>query len=217
MDSGVKTKAYYWIFFVVVTVCLSTAAYALYQETGVPSIPFEENEATGLDAHIEASIDVAGLQVVLEKTSLLDIQKKTGGLIRHQGDAGGSLYFLCYNSKYNTIPIQVWFFSGELGGEGHLIHGLYVQKGAYFTNLASSCTSIKENSISLKIDDEFWIDQNMDVVNKKIGSHSSAEDGWNFYTHTSNEDNEYQKATILGLELHNQRVKSLYLGQTTTN
>ncbi len=83
-------------------------------------------------------------------------------------------------------------------------------------NPISRCMDIKEDAVSLKIDGGFWIDKNMDVVNKKTRNQQSSEDGWKFYSYIGNEDNELQKMSILGVRIHNHRIESLYLGQTTT-
>ena len=61
----------------------------------------------------------------LEKNNLHQIQEKLGYTpIRLTGDAGGTIYKLCYISKKNNITIN--FESGELGGKNHELLGFSV-------------------------------------------------------------------------------------------
>ncbi len=67
-------------------------------------------------------IKAGSLNIKLEATTLDEIQKRFGGRIRHKGDAGESVYWLCYvNSNQNNSKI-FWFFSdGEMGGDKHAV------------------------------------------------------------------------------------------------
>jgi hypothetical protein len=62
-------------------------------------------------------IHAGSLDIVLEKTSLFDVQRAFGGTLQHEGDAGEATEWLCYAGlNAHGEPALFWFSSGEMGG-----------------------------------------------------------------------------------------------------
>ena len=62
-------------------------------------------------------VRAGSLDIVLEKTSLFDVQRAFGGMLQHQGDAGEGTEWLCYAGPNGRgEPTLFWFSSGEMGG-----------------------------------------------------------------------------------------------------
>lgn len=62
--------------------------------------------------------DLSILNVIVGTSKLSDVKDKLGGDIYHEGDAGSSIYLLCYLGSDGSI---VTFESGELGGSDHTV------------------------------------------------------------------------------------------------
>jgi hypothetical protein len=62
-------------------------------------------------------VHAGSLGIVLEKTSLFDVQRAFGGTLQHEGDAGEATEWLCYaGPNAHGEPTLFWFSSGEMGG-----------------------------------------------------------------------------------------------------
>jgi hypothetical protein len=67
-----------------------------------------------------SAIRAGDFPILLEKTVLADIQSQFGGDLHQAGDAGNSVYWLCYVSKADGRITRSWFISdGETGGSDH--------------------------------------------------------------------------------------------------
>jgi len=61
-----------------------------------------------------SDFDISDLKIVLEKTRLSDIQAKLGADEGHDGEAGDSLYWLCYRGRDADGPWALWLMAGEM-------------------------------------------------------------------------------------------------------
>lgn len=87
-----------------------------------------------------AGLRMGNLEVKLERTTLAEIVAATNlGTIRHRGDAGESVYWLCYTVVENEKAARVWIqASGEMGGPEHDVTEIAVRSIANHP-LASDC------------------------------------------------------------------------------
>lgn len=69
------------------------------------------------------------LPVVFEKSRLADVAAEvSGSRIKHRGDAGESMYWLCYRFKENGIIGQLYVIAhGEMGGPEHRVGGVVLK------------------------------------------------------------------------------------------
>ena len=57
-------------------------------------------------------IYAGALTLQLESTTLPDVQRAFGGQLRHGGDAGGAVFWLCYAGQTQAKrPLLYWFLS----------------------------------------------------------------------------------------------------------
>ncbi len=63
-----------------------------------------------------AALRVAGVEVVLEKTALSELQKHLGGDVGHSGDGGESLHWLCLCGKDAKGRWALWLETSEVAG-----------------------------------------------------------------------------------------------------
>jgi hypothetical protein len=66
--------------------------------------------------------------VQFEKTTLAQVMSEASiGTIAHRGDAGDSVYWLCYSQP--TIGVRIWIISnGEMGGASHAVTGVIAEQ-----------------------------------------------------------------------------------------
>ena len=63
-----------------------------------------------------ATLRVANLQIILEKTALTNVQKQLGGIIGQRGDASEALEWLCFYGTDSNGRWALWLESSEMGG-----------------------------------------------------------------------------------------------------
>lgn len=81
------------------------------------AIPSAGNIVQARNTALFNDVHAGSVDIVLEKTSLFDVQRAFGGTLQHEGDAGEATEWLCY-AGLNTRgePTLFWFSSGEMGG-----------------------------------------------------------------------------------------------------
>ena len=81
------------------------------------AIPLVDNIGQTRNTALFKDVHAGSLDIVLEKTSLFDVQRAFGGTLQHQGDAGEATEWLCYaGPNAHGEPALFWFSSGEMGG-----------------------------------------------------------------------------------------------------
>ena len=70
------------------------------------------------------------LKITFEKTTLPEAMRAIkSGSIKHQGDATGSVYWLCYTTRNLGENVRIWIeASGEMGGPEHAVTEVAVQR-----------------------------------------------------------------------------------------
>jgi hypothetical protein len=72
---------------------------------------------------------IGGLPVIFEETTLGQIARSAAiGGVSHTGDAGSSVYWLCY-TVLEPEPQRIWVISdGEMGGSEHAVTGIVASR-----------------------------------------------------------------------------------------
>src|SRR3954470_2557498 len=84
-----------------------------------------------------------------EETPLDAVRKAVRkGTIQHQGDAGGSIYWLCYRRAQHRL----WLSSGELGGSDHRVIEIVEELTEKDTETSTDCPIIPEKFAPLVLD-----------------------------------------------------------------
>lgn len=122
---------------------------------------------------------LGSFRIRLEKTRLDAIAEAAGGTIRHQGDAAGSTYWLCY-----TLPHQrMWIRSnGEMGGPGHAVS----QVDARAINQKSSdtgCPALPRKLQPMSLHGGIGIGSTAQAVSRALGKPSHIAGAWQSFNY----------------------------------
>lgn len=130
----------------------------------------------------DANLSVLG--VIVGSTKLSDVKSSLGGNeIYHEGDAGNSLYVLCYEGNDGAI---VTFESGEMGGSDHLVTsiGLFGPEGRY--RLKNVCSKSSKVNLDLALGG-VQLGMSKDSVKKSLGLPSKEQSKILLYQYGSTE------------------------------
>lgn len=82
-----------------------------------PHWNFPEHLKANITKEMFSTLRVASYEVILEKTSKKDAQKRLGGKLGQKGDAGESARWLCFHGADAIGDWAFWLESGEIDGE----------------------------------------------------------------------------------------------------
>lgn len=94
--------------------------------------PKEAFDAVGWPASLKEapseSLTLGTFVIQFEKTTLAQVMSEASiGTIAHQGDAGGSEYWLCYSQP--SAGVRIWIISNsEMGGNEHAVTGVVAEQ-----------------------------------------------------------------------------------------
>lgn len=86
----------------------TTCSGAVSQRYWVPPAISDESSAIEEGSPLIPELTVGRLKIVLEQTSLSEVQMRLGGKLGRIGDAGGSVRWLCYYSRTSSTPWVLW-------------------------------------------------------------------------------------------------------------
>lgn len=95
------------------------------------------------------TLRVAGVQIILDQTPLIDAQKKLGGTIGQRGDASESLHWLCFYGTDKNGRWALWLESDEMGGGS--IDAFTLQRIDRNAKPDRRCRGVSDGGINLPI------------------------------------------------------------------
>jgi hypothetical protein len=98
------------------------------------------------------------LKLQYEETTLPEVLTAIKlGSIQHQGDAAGSVYWLCYTSIAGDEKARIWIeASGEMGGPENRITNIAVQRISD-KNPLSDCPALPKQFRTLRFNNGIWL------------------------------------------------------------
>jgi hypothetical protein len=75
--------------------------------------PTDEIPKGSVPKSMVESLRVSGITIVLEETTLIDLQTRLGSMVGHRGDAAGYLEWLCYEIRSDSHRSLLWLMGGE--------------------------------------------------------------------------------------------------------
>ena len=104
------------------------------------------------------SIRFGHLIISLEKTTLASVIRNVGqGTFSHQGDAGGSVYWVCYIKQHRAANTIIWIQSGgEMGGANHAITEVTARIESKQNNI-NGCQKLSKNFGGISLNDQIWV------------------------------------------------------------
>lgn len=165
---------------------------------------------------------IGRLQLRFEETSLDDVRTAASvGTIAHQGDAGASIYWLCYTNLNSTSAERIWVVSdGEMGGDEHRVTGVIAQR---LTRLHATddCPSMPVNLVPLKLDSGIWLDTPPQTARTVLGAVSSRRGGWESYDYVGKAAGgcagaPFDLTSSIMLKVVKKRIDSLWVTRVTS-
>ena len=202
---------------VAVACCFAVPSSA---STPPPTQPFDSATWLPISKSKPASeLRLGEFLVRYEETTLADLVSAAGlGDIQQQGDAGGSIYWLCYTTGNDQ---RLWIIAhGEMGGSNHAVTDIAVQRIAKATP-DSDCPSLPAEFQPLSFASGLWISATEGEVLAILGNASYSQGPWRVYDYSVTvpgncEPNGYDLSNSVFLRFSNDQVDTIISGQVTS-
>lgn len=216
--------------FALALVCSEVAVAA--EPVPPPSFPEEITAPPTLRFKPASRLTMGKFVVHFEKTTLSQVIKSVGiGSINHQGDAGGSIYWICYTIPDNIAFQRLWIIAdGEMGGTKHKVSGVIATRLSANASTSDGCPNIPKLLQPLSLDQGIWLDSSVSQINKVIGKPSESRDDWRVYYYLGKKSLKHQdpgdqvarivefdESSFLALRVEEGKVTTLRATKVTTN
>lgn len=127
-----------------------------------------------------SGITLGKFHVLFEKTTLAQVKSAaSAGEIANQGDAAGSISWLCYTISDRQDTGRLWITSGEMGGR-NFVTGISARS---LENMKPSvdCPLLPKNLQLISLDVPVWLGSSDSQLWKVLGQPSHAGNGWREY------------------------------------
>jgi len=150
-----------------------------------------------------------------EETPLGAVREAVGeGTIQHQGDAGESIYWLCYRRAQQRFWVVS---SGEMGGPDHLVTEIVEELTENDTETSADCAIIPEKFAPLVFDGKLHLGMSRAEVIAALGPPSKSEAAQVVYSHEGKLADGFDETAWLILRFREDKLVSMRGGKTTTN
>jgi hypothetical protein len=149
-----------------------------------------------------------------EETPLDAVRKAVGeGIIQHQGDAAGSISWLCYRHAQHRL----WVTSGEMGGSDHRVTEIVEELTEKDTGTSTDCAILPDKFTPLAFDGKLHLGMSRAEVITALGPPSKSEADQVVYSHDGKLTHGFEETAWLMLRFHEDKLVSMRGGKTTTN
>jgi hypothetical protein len=208
---------------VVVLAFLATMPVGTLADTPPPRTPFD---AITWDATLKAEpslgVRMGSFYVRLEKTTLDDVRRVASvGDIAHQGDAGESVYWLCYTNVGPTPPERIWIMAhGEMGGDEHFVTNISAEV-VPSAKATTDCPTLPAKLTPVSLDQDIWLRSLVGDVLTKLGQPSYEKEAWRSFNYRGKvpgdcENEGLDLLSSLLVRVKSGQVTSLYLNRVTS-
>ncbi|MET4175489.1 hypothetical protein ABIB99_006604 [Bradyrhizobium sp. LA6.1] len=150
-----------------------------------------------------------------EETRLGAVREAVGeGTIRHQGDAGDSIYWLCYRRAQHRLWVVS---SGEMGGPDHLVTEIVEELTEKDAGASVDCAIIPEKFSPVVLDSKLHLGMSRQEVITALGPPSKSEAAQIVYSHEGKLADGFDETAWLILGFGEDKLVSMRGGKTTTN
>jgi hypothetical protein len=147
-----------------------------------PAAPFDATAFKPTLRHAPAAgLRMGSLRIVFERTTLDEVRSAAGSSrVAHHGDAGDSVYWLCY-TRQGPQAQRIWIVSsGEMGGPGHRVTGVSADLAPH-GEATPDCPALPARLAPLSLDDRLWLGATPDQAAAALGTPSFTQDAWSSY------------------------------------
>lgn len=189
-----------------------------------PVIPEDEQEKMPGYTFLPSGVHFGNISVLFETTTLVQFSRALGqrSALSHEGDAGGSRYWLCYSAPA-TPPIparRFWLISdGEMGGPEHAITEI-IARNITDTVATADCPTLPKPYRHVSLDNySLWLGANRQDVNRQVKSNGT-KGPWIFSESYKEvppgQCSEAWQGNWLSVQMINGRVDTIDAGQITS-
>jgi len=161
------------------------------------------------------------LSVAFEKTALAEVlEAAPRGFIQHQGDAGDSIYWLCYTRAGANVAYRLWIVSdGEMGGNKHAVTMVTAQR-ITDAEPTKDCPALPASLQPVSLDVPIWIGTTDREVERVLGPPSHRQGMWGRFDYQGKVPGPcqggYDMYNWLWTRSEHARISGISAGQVTT-
>lgn len=206
------------IFLSLMGILLSAPAFAA--NDAPPAIPAElfQHKAHATENIIASQFMLGAYNGIFEKTTLAEISKAAAmGEIQHQGDAGESLYWLCYTSPDHDAPQRIWIESGEMGGSKHAVLTVAAQALPAGVAATDGCPALPAAMRGLSVGHGIKLGMSRRQLTKKLGTPTKTQGEWLAYVHEKQLKDDFTETGMIAVRIANDKVVSFSASKITSN
>lgn len=126
-----------------------------------------------------SGVTLGRFRISFESTTLADVALAAlGGEIRHKGDAGDSVYWLCFTNPGRGFADQIWIVSdGEMGGPENEITEV-IAKRVQSQLATPACPKLPVDMRSVSLDRHLWLGDSDGKISSRLGPPSAKDGLW---------------------------------------
>jgi hypothetical protein len=183
-----------------------------------PPPPFDEHAFERVPPTVEKRLatrfSLGAFAGRFEETPLGAVREAVAeGTIQHQGDAGGSIHWLCYRRAQHRL----WVVSSEMGGADHRVTEIVEELTEKDTETSTDCAIIPEKFAPLVFDGKLHLGMSRLEVVTALGRPSKSEAAQMVYSHVGRLADGFDETAWLILRFREKKLVSMRGGKTTTN
>lgn len=188
--------------------------------TPPPEIQFERAWNATVQSKPTSGLRMGTLRVTFEETTLDEVRNAAStGQIERKGDAGESIYWLCYTNLTKHGTERIWIVAhGEMGGPDHTIGRISAERTAGRV-ATKDCPALPTKMQPVSLDNEIWLNT-PEKTAKKLGKPSNETGAWRSYEHQGKVPGEckggFDLMNWLQLMTNKGRIEVLHAGQVTS-
>lgn len=123
------------------------------------------------------SATLGAFVIQFEKTTLAQVMSEASiGTIAQRGDAGGSVYWLCYSQP--DAGVRIWIISsGEMGGDNHSVTGVVAEQ-LNAAQASTDCPALPVQLRPVSFANHLWLGSTDVEVQRVLGMPSHQDGPW---------------------------------------
>ncbi len=201
-------------------ICLVIASLGVANAMPPPKNPFGDSIAWPQRSQHRpvTQLMMGSFKVELEETTLGQVIQAAGaGEIAHQGDAGESIYWLCFTGPNERI----WIIAdGEMGGADHRV-GQIAAREVLGAKPKKDCPLLSSRLQPLRLDNSIWLGTARKQATHILGTPSHTDGSWQSYNYAGKVPGEcspkgFDLLNWLLLKTEGGKVVELRAGQVTS-
>jgi hypothetical protein len=192
-------------------------------ETPPPATPLDAMTWKATLKHKPSTtLRMGTLRIRLEQTTLDDVRRvASAGKIAHRGDAGDSIYWLCYTNATRNQAQRIWIVSdGEMGGSAHYVTEISAETTSN-EHATTDCPALPKRLSAVSLANDLWLGASEWQATMRLEAPSYQNGAWRSFDFAGKVAGDCPGGALdltasLMLHFQNGRVNSLRVSQITS-